>query len=245
MATTDLENADLAGMEAQIVEMANAQFESPHYKRLLGIKFTRERARAYILQRAHWTTNRRDCWAHAQGSAPLDVKTLIWEHEREELEGKPEEGIEDHHTLAIKEGALLGLTPEDFVQTPPADGTVACLLAWLHLATHSHWLTAVASSAALELGNSEEILTNGSMSRRMGEKMNADLGIPLKSQPSNAEHMVADMEHGKLIMAVARNHARTPEAQEYIFDGLRKSWAIDRVWKGQLADILQALPDED
>ena len=29
MATTDLENADLAGLETQIAEMANAQFDSP------------------------------------------------------------------------------------------------------------------------------------------------------------------------------------------------------------------------
>ncbi|MDX1483235.1 MAG: iron-containing redox enzyme family protein [Alphaproteobacteria bacterium] len=245
MTTTSIEDADLAALESQIVEMANAQFDSTGYRRLLGLKFTRERARTYILQRAYWTTNRRDCWAHAQGAAPLDVKALIWEHEREELEGRPEEGIEDHHTLAIKEGALLGLTPEDFETTPPADGTIACTLAWLHLATHGHWLSAVAASAALELGNSEEILEGGSMSRRIGEKMNADLGIPLKSQPSNAEHMVADMEHGRLLMVVARNHARTPEAQEHILDGLRRSWALDRVWKGQLADMLEALPEDD
>ena len=90
MATTDLENADLAGLETQIAEMANAQFDSPHFRRFLALKFTKARAQTYIIQRTHWTTNRRCCWAHAQGSAPLDVKTLIWEHEREELEGKPE-----------------------------------------------------------------------------------------------------------------------------------------------------------
>jgi len=245
MATTDLENADLAGLEEQIAEMANAQFDSPHYRRLLGIKFTMERARAFIIQRTHWTVNRRDCWAHAQGSAPLDVKTLIWEHERDELEGKPEEGIDDHYTLAVKEGGLLGLEPEDFIRTPPADGATTCMLAWLHLATHSHWLGAVAASAALELSNSEDVLTGGSMSRRIGEKLNADLGIPLKAQPSNAEHMVADVEHGRMLMVVARVHARTPEAQEHVLAGLRDSWAIERVWKGQLADILEALPDED
>ncbi len=245
MATTEIDPGDLSALEAFIAENANAQFDSPHYRRLLGLKFTKARARTYILQRAHWTTNRRDCWAHAQGAAPLDVKALIWEHEREELEGKPEEGIDDHHTLAIKEGALIGLTEEDFVSTPPADGTVACLLAWLHVATHSHWLTAVAASAALELSNSEEILNDGSMSRRIGEKMNADLGIPLNAQPSNAEHMVADVEHGRMLMIIARQHARTPEAQEHILDGLRRSWAIERVWKGQLADMLEALPDSD
>ena len=245
MATTNLENADFAGLEAQIAKMANAQFDSPHYRRLLGLKFTKARAQTYIIQRTHWTTNRRSCWAYAQGAAPLDVKTLIWEHEREELEGKPEIGLDDHHTLSVKEGGVLGLDPEDFIRTPPCDGATTCMLAWLHLATHSHWLSAVAASAALELSNSEDVLTGGSMSRRIAEKLNADLGIPVKAQPSNAEHMVADIEHGKMLMVVARTHARTPEAQEHVLAGLRDSWAIERVWKGQLADILEALPDED
>ena len=245
MATTDLENADLAGLETQIAEMANAQFDSPHYQRLLGLKFTKARARAFLIQRTHWTVNRRDCWAHAQGSAPLDVKKMIWEHERDELEGKPSEGIDDHYTLAVKEGALLDLTPDDFIHTPPNDGAITCMLAWLQIATHSHWLSAMAASAALELSNSEDVLTGGSMSRRIGEKMEADLGIPFKTQPSNAEHTVADVEHGRMLMVVARTHARTPEAQEHILTGLRDSWAIDRVWKGQLADLLEALPDED
>jgi len=245
MATTDLKNADLSDLEAQIAEMANAQFDSSHYHRLLGLKFTKARTQAYIIQRTHWTINRRDCWAHAQGTAPLDVKKMIWEHEREELEGNPEEGVDDHYTLAIKEGGVLGLTPEDFIRNPPMDGTTTCMLAWLHLATHSHWLSAVAASAALELSNSEDVLTSGGMSRRIAEKMEADLGIPVKSQPSNAEHMIADIEHGKMLMVIAHSHASTPEAQEHILAGLRNSWAIERVWKGQLADILEALPNGD
>ncbi len=245
MTTSDIENADFAGLQAQIAEMANAQFDSAHYRRLLGIKFTKARARAFLIQRTHWTINRRDCWAHAQGSAPLDVKKMIWDHERDELEGKPDEGIDDHYTLAVKEGALVDLTPENFISNPPNDGALTCMLAWVQLATHNHWLSAVAASAALELSNSEEVLTGGSMSRRIGEKMEADLGIPFKTQPSNAEHTIADVEHGRMLMDIARTHARTPEAQEHIIAGLRDSWTIDRVWKGQLADLMESFPDED
>ncbi len=243
MAKTDIEKADLADLERQITEMANDQFASTQYRRLLGLKFTRERARAYTIQRTHWTINRRDCWAHAQGAAPLDVTKLIWDHERVELQGIPEEGIEDHYTLSLMEGRVLGLKPEDFTSEPPIDGAVTCMLAWLYLSQHSHWLSAFAASAALELSNSEEVLREGSMSRRIGEKITADLGIPMKDQASNAEHMVADIEHGRLLMIVARGHACTPEAQERVLEGLRKSWAIERVWKGQLADLLEAMPD--
>ena len=153
--------------------------------------------------------------------------------------------MDNHDGLEIQQGEAFGLRPEDYADITPSDGTVTCLHAWTHLAKNSPWLKAFAASAALELSNSEDVLTGASMSRRIGEKMAADLGIPLKEQPSNSEHMVADIEHGRILMIVARNHARTPEAQEHLLAGLRDSWAIDRVWKGQLADLLEALPDED
>ncbi len=116
------------------------------------------------------------------------------------------------------------------------------MAAWLHLAKHSHWLTAVAASSALELSNSEAVLKDGSMSRRMGEKMSKDLGIPMKKQAMNAEHMVADAEHGNLMTDVAARHLHSRAELELILDGLRQSWAIDRVWKGQLADLLETIP---
>ncbi|MGE0853890.1 MAG: hypothetical protein AB7O44_30480, partial [Hyphomicrobiaceae bacterium] len=102
--------------------------------------------------------------------------------------------------------------------------------------------TALAASAALELSNSEEILRGGSNSRRMGEKFERELGIPMKAQASNAEHAIADVAHGHLLLEVAERHMRTPEHKELILDGLRKSWAVERVWKGLLADVLAALP---
>ena len=77
------------------------------------------------------------------------------------------------------------------------------MLAWRPLASHSHWLTALAASAALELSNSEEILEHGSNSRRIGEKMERDLSIPMKSQESNVEHAAADVAHGHILMRVA------------------------------------------
>jgi hypothetical protein len=116
------------------------------------------------------------------------------------------------------------------------------MAAWLHLVKHSHWLTAVAACSALELSNSEAVLREGSMSRRMGEKMSRDLGIPIKNQPMNDVHTVADAAHGNLMMDVAAIHMRSRADYERIVDGLRRSWTIDRVWKGQLADLLGSIP---
>lgn len=236
-------HSELNGLQQKIVFMANAQFESPQYKKLFAVRFTRRRAQDYILQRTLWTVNRRDCWALVQGIAPMDVKKMIWDHEREELEGKPDEGIDDHYRLSVREGEAVGLSEDDFDNVMPCDGLIACGAAWLYLATHSHWLTALAASAALELSNSEEVLSNGSTSRLIGEKLQRELGIPMKAQPSNAEHAVADIAHGHLLLDVARKHVHGPADIALILDGLHRSWAIERVWKGQLADLMLASPD--
>jgi hypothetical protein len=80
------------------------------------------------------------------------------------------------------------------------------------------------------------------MARRMGQKMSRDLGIPMKKQPMNDVHAVADAAHGNLLMEVAAIHMRSRADYERIVEGLRRSWTIDRVWKGQLADLLESIP---
>lgn len=242
MATKLADPALMAELQSAITKMANAQFDSAGYRRLFAAPFNKARAQAYVIQRTHWTINRRDCWALAQGIAPLDVKKIIWDHEREELAGKPEDGTPDHYTLSIREAAALDLTPDDLINTPPCDGALTCMAAWLHLVKHSHWLTAVAACSALELSNSEAVLTNGSMSRRMGQKMFEELGIPMKKQPMNDVHMVADAAHGNLMTDVADRYLHTRADLELIIEGLRQSWTIDRVWKGQLADLVESIP---
>ena len=69
-----------------------------------------------------------------------------------------------------------------------------------------------------------------------------DLGIPMKQQINNAEHVVMDVEHAHLLMRVARQYARTEAAQNAIIKGARESLIIDRVYRGHLADMLEALP---
>ncbi|MQA66244.1 MAG: hypothetical protein GEU76_10145 [Alphaproteobacteria bacterium] len=242
MTATEADKTLMDELSRTISTLANAQFESSGYRRLLALPLNTARAQAYVIQRTHWTMNRRDCWALAQGVAPYDVKKIIWDHEREELAGKPEDGTPDHYTLSVREAAALGLTEDDLANTPPCDGAETCMAAWLHLVKHSHWLTAVAACSALELSNSEAVLKNGSMARRMGQKMSRDLGIPMKKQPMNDVHAVADAAHGNLLIDVAAIHMRSLADYERIVDGLRRSWTIDRVWKGHLADLMESIP---
>jgi pyrroloquinoline quinone (PQQ) biosynthesis protein C len=233
------------GIEAlwmELVRMCNEQFESKPFKRLLSTRFTKTRAQHYSIQMAFYVANRRDCWGYVQGSAPLEVKKLIWQHEEDELIGRKSEGKQDHITLAVKEGEVFGLSAEAFERTPPLEGGEVCFSAWIRLAQRS-WLEAIAASTILEMRNSGELIDDGSLSRRIGAMLERDLGIPMKKQINTAEHVVMDVEHAHLLMQVARRYADTEGARKAILRGAAESLMIDRVYRGHLADMLEALPE--
>jgi hypothetical protein len=226
---------------SQLVRLCNEQFETAPFKRLLNTKITQKRAQHYSIQMAYYVQNRRDCWGYVQGSAPLDVKRMIWQHEEDELIGRKSEGKTDHITLAVKEGEVFGLTADAFERTAHLEGGEVCFSAWIRLA-QGPWLEAVAASAILEIRNSGELITGGSLSKRIGAIFERDLGIPMKKQINTAEHVVMDVEHAHMLLQIARKHAKTEAAQQAILRGARQSLLIDRVYRGHLAEMLEALP---
>ena len=232
---------DLAGFTAALRAGANGQFTCRQHERLFAVPLTLARARAWILQQSLWTLNRRDCWAAAQSLAPIDVKRLVWDHERDELEGNAERGVEDHRSLAIRQAALLGLAPEDFVDVEMLDGTRTCTYAWLHLVRTGDWCTAIAACAALEISNSSEWVDGGGMSFRRGMSFERQLGIPFEKQVSHREHAEVDVAHANILMSVARRPGTTQRDFDRMLEGVRQSWQIERVWKGWLADMMEAI----
>ncbi|MBM4261756.1 MAG: iron-containing redox enzyme family protein [Deltaproteobacteria bacterium] len=224
----------------ELVRLCNEQFESASFKRLLNAKFTKARAQHYSIQMAYYVQNRRDCWGYVQGSSPLDVKQMIWAHEEDELIGRKSEGKTDHITLAVKEGEVFGLTAEAFERTARNEGGEVCFSSWIRLA-QKNWLEAIAASAILEIRNSAELIKGGSLSRRIGQIFERDLGIPMKKQVNNAEHVVMDVEHAHMLLQIARKHATSEAAQEAILRGAKESLMIDRVYRGHLADMLAEL----
>jgi hypothetical protein len=231
----------IENMWNELVRMVNDQFDSPPFRRLLATKFSKKRAQEYSIQMAYYVKNRRDCWGYVQGAAPLDIKKAIWEHERDELIGNQAEGKQDHIALAVTEGEVLGLKAEAFQERAALEGGIACFYSWIHLAQRP-WLEAIAASAILEMRNSSELIKGGSLSRRIGEKFERELGIPMKKQVNNAEHVVMDVEHAHLLMGVAREYATTDAAQNAVVRGARESLLMDRVYRGHLADMLESLP---
>jgi hypothetical protein len=231
----------LEAMWEELLRLCNDQFGTPPFKRLFSQKFTTTRAQHYSIQMAYYVQNRRDCWGYVQGSAPLDIKKLIWRHEEDELIGRKSEGKQDHMTLAVKEGEVFGLSAEAFERTARLEGGEICFSAWIRLA-QGPWLEAIAGSAILEMRNSGELINGGSLSHRVGGMLERDLGIPMKRQINNAEHVVMDVEHAHLLMQVARTHARGESDRLAILRGARASLMIDRVYRGHLADMLETLP---
>jgi pyrroloquinoline quinone (PQQ) biosynthesis protein C len=237
-------SATINGLEEmweELVRLCNEQIDTPPFKRLLNMKFNKERAQQYSIQMAYYVQNRRDCWGYVQGSAPLDVKRMIWEHEEDELVGRKSEGKVDHITLAVKEGEVLGLNAEAFERTARLEGGEVCFSAWIRLAQRS-WLEAIAASAILEMRNSGELIKGGSLSRRIAEIFERDLGIPMKKQVNNAEHVVMDVEHAHLLLRIARRYADSDASRQAILRGAKESLMIDRVYRGHLADMLATLP---
>ncbi|HVA22981.1 MAG TPA: iron-containing redox enzyme family protein [Chloroflexota bacterium] len=229
-------------LQREIVELANEQFETEPLRRLFAVRFSKERARHYTAQMTFYVMNRRDCWGHVQGAAPLDVKRLIWEHEGEELMGDRTQGKKDHIALAAEEGQIFGLTADGFAAMRPTDTAQACFWAWIHLAKSRPWLQALAASTVPEMTNSDAIIRGGGTARRMATRWEADLNIPIRKQVSHAEHLQADMSHASMLFKVAEQHVRTEYDRELVLRGARETLAINRVFRGQLAAMLEELP---
>jgi hypothetical protein len=221
---------------------ANAQYETSQYRRILTMPLNQARARVYTLQKAHWNLNRRDCWAFAQGHAPMDVKKLIWEHEEDELAGNKERGVEDHYSLQVRQSSEIGLTAADFRNEPVREGTRMCLYAYLHLVNAGHWLKSVSACAALEVSNSSEWVQGGGMSYRMGKRFESQLGIPFEKQLNAKEHAEVDVEHAHMLLQVARAHREIPGCLGLMMEGMIESWQLDQAWKGLLADMMEEIP---
>ncbi|HLG74129.1 MAG TPA: hypothetical protein VK009_27225 [Chloroflexota bacterium] len=223
-------------LHEQLVELANAQFETPEYRKLTSVHFTRESGQLFEVQRAHFVVNRRDCWGFAQGAAPLEVKRLIWAHEQEELMGA--HGVPDHITLGMQEAEVLGMPQTEFERIQPTPIAQTCFWAWINIVKGRPWLESIASCSILEWVVSDDIIRGGGIVRRISQRMHEDLGIPLKEQPTNAVHVVADLEHANLLVTVVRKYGQTEDAREAILRGARNSLLIERVFRGHLADII-------
>lgn len=234
---------DLTGFTTEIRAMANWQYQCPQSQRLYSLPLSMERARMWTLQMAFWILNRRECWAFAQALAPMAVKKLIWAHEEDELAGNKERQVEDHYALEIRQAKVLGLTAEEFVNTPWHAGTRTVIYAWRHLVKDSPWLKSLAACAALEVSNSSDWVEGGGNSFRTSQRFQQELGISKEKLVSHKEHVEVDVSHGTMLIDVAETYVTNQAELALMLEGARETWELERVWKGLLADMIEALPE--
>ncbi|MBM4261683.1 MAG: hypothetical protein FJ145_09655 [Deltaproteobacteria bacterium] len=230
----------LMTLRDELNRMANAQFETPEFQRLLSCRFTLPRARLYIIHNAYYNKNRRDCWGFVLGAAPLDVKKLVWKHEEDELITDKREG-EDHYSLVVRQAQMIGVTREKIENGEPIPGARAAQYAWLHIARNRPWLEAFTSSTMLERRNNGEIIKGGGLSARIARRWVEDLGVSIEKAPSLKVHSVADVEHADMMWEVFENHANTDEAQRAVLAAAHDCMEIDRAYRGTLAEAMERL----
>lgn len=217
--------------------MVNRQFETPEFVRFLSLPLTRERARFFTVEGAHYIKNRRDCWGYVQGAAPLDVKSIVWKHEEDELINDPRCNS-DHYTLTVRTAESLGLTREEVERAEPFPLGRAALYAWIHIAKNSSWLEAFTASAILERRNNGKIVQGGSLSARIGKKWVEELGFRWEDMPDIDVHKDADEAHSDLMEEIFNRYVKSARDEQAVLSGARQSLEIDRAYRGGLADAM-------
>jgi hypothetical protein len=226
----------------EIKNLANQHYETPEVKYYLNTRFTPERARRWAIHQVHFVRHRRDCWALAMGQAPLDVKRGIWLHEQDELMGDPRAGGADHFSLVTKEALLFGLTEEEIANAELHPFVATCFDAWVHLGRQS-WLEALASTAVVEMVNSDAVINGGGHSSRVRQKLVSELGIDRDKLENRNVHVVADQEHVLLFDKVAPKHLTSEPARDLALRTAKKSLVIDRAFRAGMGFAMREIPE--
>ncbi len=189
-----------------------------------GSPLGRELRRAMLNH--HFIPTRRACWAYVQAASPIDVKQVIWEHEREELVKDPRIGVA--HVDLVDE--------KDWRE--PLPGVKAACYAWLHLAKDRPWLEALAASHIVERQNDPTVIKDGKTSIwRAVDQLMAEQGIdrvedlPIESRA----HLNADTDHANLIWTVFERYVTDEESYQQVMRGARESLDVFRAYRQAVA----------
>jgi hypothetical protein len=225
-------------LRTELNAMVNRQFETPEFNHFFNIRWTLPRARFYLLHNALYVKNRRDCWGYVLAAGPLDVKSIVWEHERDELINDPRCNS-DHFTLCVRQGETLGLKKEEIVNAEPIPAALATFYAWIHLAKDRPWMEALTASSILERRNNGQIVKGGGMSARIGKKWRDELGLEWSQMPAQDVHRSADEAHSDMMEEIFARYANSDETLAPVLHAARESLEIDRAFRGALADEME------
>ena len=213
--------SDWQKVRPEINELCNLQFETPEYKRFFAVPLTPARLELRKTQFRYYVRNRRDIWALVQYKAPLNVKRLIWEHEKDEL-------IFDER---LGRGHV---TEEDFAQIGEArllPEVRATFYAFHYLTWERPWLEALMASHIQERKNNGDIVRGGGIVQRMARKEMDELRVSSASlDPDTKVHMVADVEHTEMFESILDQYITSEASARAVVSAAQDSLAIYRLF---------------
>jgi hypothetical protein len=221
-------------LDAELTVMANAQFETPEYRRLFDLPLTLERARFLAVQFLVYNVNRRDCWAYVQAIAPWDVKRMIWHHEQDELEHDPRGGS-DHRELRWKEALALGATKDELANAQATPLVAAALDSYTHVCMTTSWLGALAGCHFLERKNNGRVVRGGGFSARWRDKLVKELKIDSSLLIASNVHVIADMDHSDDVWETVASQVVDEYTYKVALEGAQRNAIADRAFRAALA----------
>jgi pyrroloquinoline quinone (PQQ) biosynthesis protein C len=188
--------------ESAIGARVRSTMASPEIERYFAVKMTAARARVALLQLSLFVSCRRDGWANliANCDAP-PIRQRLMEHEYDELV-QDEHSSKGHYDLLIRQGALIGLSADDFAQAKPLRTSMATFYGWKWITRAGAWQDGLIAMMATEWVNDDRRLMDqgGGLSRRDGLRWVRDFGYQWEEMPNFAAHAVADERHSDLFV---------------------------------------------
>ena len=179
-----------------------ATMVSAELTRYFAVTMTPARARIALLQLSLFVSCRRDCWANliANCNAPL-MRRRLMEHEYDEVV-EDEFSAKGHYDLLIRQGALIGLSADDFAGARALRTSMATFYGWKWITRQGAWQDGLIAMMATEWVNDDRRLMDqgGGLSRRDGLRWMRDFGYKWEEMPNFAAHAVADEKHSDLFV---------------------------------------------
>ncbi len=198
-----------AAWRERLGAMVRDYMRSPELERYFSVKMTKPRAAVMVEQQSLFVRHRRDCWAYVSGNCPLlAVKQRILEHEYEEII-RDQFSEYGHLALIIKQGASVGLAPEEIINAKPLPATQATLYAWGWMTKEMSWIEGLSAMTITEWCNDDRLLGDlgGGQSTRMARRWMEDMGFTWKEIPNLQAHSQADEKHSDMFLPFLAEHA--------------------------------------
>jgi pyrroloquinoline quinone (PQQ) biosynthesis protein C len=175
---------------------------SPELTRYFAVTMTPARARIALLQLSLFVSCRRDCWANLIANCnAARMRRRLMQHEYDEVV-EDEFSAKGHYDLLIRQGALIGLSADDFGAARALRTSMATFYGWKWITRQGAWQDGLIAMMATEWVNDDRRLMDqgGGLSRRDGLRWMRDFGYKWEEMPNFAAHAVADEKHSDLFV---------------------------------------------